>query len=296
MEKNAKTQIAVGIMVLIGMGLFFAMAVVLGRWQFGKAGYSVNVEFSFLNNIGVGAPVRIAGGIPVGYVEAVFQKDLKSFVKVRLNEDLRNKIPKKEGTQFAIFTTGMMGQKYINVTVADAVEGDEFLQDNDEWRGVDPPSIDQMMMAFSRWFDGKNGGQVVAEIMQETQKFITNLNAIAVENRSDIRITIRQARTSLTSLSRQLDDLMTKLNLLSRNFSDISTNNKKDIQIMLENMAQISRDLNLITSRINSGRGSVGKFLQNEELYVNASEAVANARDLFRSLKDKPWLIMYKDR
>lgn len=296
MENTGKRNAAVGLMVLVGIGLFLATAVILGRWQFGKDGFSVDLEFSFLNNIGVGAPARIAGGIPVGYVESIYQKNLKSFVRVRLHEELRNKIPKNTGTQFSIFTTGMMGQKYINITISPESAGGPMLQENDIIRGVDPPSVDQMMMAFSSWFDGKNGGQVIAEIMQETQKFIANLNSIAVENRGDIRLTIKQARSSIMSLSKQLDDLMTKLNILSTNFTDISTNNKKDIQIMLENLAQISNDLNLITGRINSGRGSVGKFIKNEELYSNASEAVAHARDLFRTLKDKPWLIMYKDQ
>ena len=131
--------------------------------------------------------------------------------------------------------------------------------------------------------------------MQETRRFIGNLNAIAVENRGDIRQTISQARVSFDSLTRQLDDLLAKLNLLSRNFSDISTRNKQDIQVMLENLSKVSRDLNLITQRINSGKGSVGKFVQDEEFYRNLTDAIANARDLFEILKEKPWMVMYKE-
>ncbi len=295
MTHSRNLSVSVGAMVVIGVTLFIAMAAILGRWQFGGAGYRVDVEFNFLNNLAAGAPVRVAGGIPIGYVEKIFQKDLKTYARLLLDAELKDKIPVKETTIFAIYTTGMMGQKYINVTFEPPKPEDRVLKDGDVITGIDPPSIDQMLMAFSSWFDGKNGGQVLAEIMQETQKFINNLNAIAVENRSDIRMTIRQARESFISLSQQLDVLMQKLNILSRNFSEISNKNKQDIQVMLENMSKISRDLNLITQRINSGRGSVGRFIQDEDLYSNANEAVANARDLFRLLREKPWLIMYKE-
>lgn len=292
---NPKMSVAVGAMVVIGLGLFLTILAILGRFQWGTKGFYIDIEFGFLNNLTTGAPVRIAGGISIGYVEKIFQKDLKTYVRVLIDGQYRDKIPKKDTTVFAIYTTGIMGQKYVNISFEPAKPGEDVYRDGDVAKGIDPPSIDQMLMAFSSWFDGKNGGQVLAEIMKETQKFVANLNGIATENRADIRMTIKQARESFISLSQQLDTLMQKLNILSKNFSEISTKNKQDIQVMLENMSRISRDLNLITQRINSGRGSIGKFIQDEDLYTNANEAVANARDLFRLLREKPWLIMYKE-
>jgi len=294
MEKDKKARIAVGLMSLISIGVFIALLAILGRWQVSGEGLRISLKFRFLNNLSNGAPVRISGGLPVGYVEKIYQKDLKTYVQIYLQKDLQGKIPKRAETVFAIYTTGLMGQKYINITIPDPKEKEEFFQSGDEWIGIDPPSIDQMMMAFSSWFDGKNGGQVLAEIMKETETFLANLNGIVNENRGDIRQTVRQARESFTSLSAQLDTLMQKLNILSKNFTDISNQNKQDIQIMLENMSKISRDLNLITQRVNSGRGSVGRLIQDEELYANANEAARHARDLFKKLEDNPWLIFNK--
>lgn len=294
MNKDRKTRVAVGLMTVISIGTFVALLATLGRWQMSGEGVRLNLRFRFLNNLSQGAPVRISGGLPVGYVEKIYQKDLRTYVQIYLNKDLREKIPKRTETVFAIYTTGLMGQKYINITIPEPKQGEVFFQDGDEWIGIDPPSIDQMMMAFSSWFDGKNGGQVLAEIMKETETFLANLNGIVNENRGDIRTTIRQARESFTSLSAQLDTLMQKLNILSKNFTDISNQNKQDIQIMLENMSKISRDLNLITQRVNSGRGSVGKLIQDEELYKNANEAAYHARELFRKLEENPSLFLNK--
>lgn len=294
MDKEKRIRIAVGIMTFLSIATFIALLAILGRWQVSGEGLRLSLRFRFLNNLSTGAPVRISGGLPVGYVEQIYEKDLRTYVRISLRKDLKGKLPKRPETVFAIYTTGLMGQKYINITVPEPKADDTFFEDGDEWVGVDPPSIDQMMMAFSSWFDGKNGGQVLAEIMKETETFLANLNGIVNENRGDIRQTIKQARESFTSLSAQLDTLMQKLNILSKNFTDISNQNKQDIQIMLENMSKISRDLNLITQRINSGRGSVGKLIQDEELYKNANEAAYHARELFRKLEENPSLFLNK--
>ncbi len=294
MDKEKRTRITVGIMVVVSLVTFVVLLAVLGRWQVSGDGLHLSLRFRFLNNLSAGAPVRISGGLPVGFVERIYQRDLRTYVQISLNKDLRGKIPKRAETVFAIYTTGLMGQKYVNITIPEPKENEVYFQDGDEWVGVDPPSIDQMMMAFSSWFDGKNGGQVLAEIMKETETFLANLNSIVTENRGDIRFTIKQARESFSSLSAQLDTLMQKLNILSKNFTDISNQNKQDIQVMLENMSKISRDLNLITQRINSGRGSVGKLIQDEELYKNANEAAYHARELFRKLEANPSLFLNK--
>ncbi|MBV6492806.1 MAG: hypothetical protein LDLANPLL_00811 [Turneriella sp.] len=294
MDKERKTRLMVGLMTIISVVTFVALLAILGRWQIAGDGLKIHLRFRFLNNLSTGAPVRISGGLPVGFVEHIYQKDLKTYVQLALKKELLNKIPKRVETVFAIYTTGLMGQKYINITIPDPKENEVYFQNGDEWVGIDPPSVDQMMMAFSSWFDGKNGGQILAEIMKETETFLSNLNGIVNENRGDIRTTIKQARISFTSLSAQLDTLMQKLNILSKNFTDISNQNKQDIQIMLENMSKISRDLNLITQRINSGRGSVGKLIQDEELYKNANEAAYHARELFRKLEENPSLFLNK--
>lgn len=290
---SRKTTIAVGLMVLIGVGIFVSGLGILARWKYGDTGYTMDIQFNFLNNLAEGSPVRISGGVPVGYVERIYQKDLKTYVRIYLNPELRNKLPKDEKTVFAIYTTGLMGQKYINISVPENAQATEYYQNGDVIRGVDPPSIDQMLLAFSSWFDGKNGGQVLAEIMEETQRFLSNLNGIVSENRRDIRLTIQNARSSFQNLSQQLEVLVAKLNILSGNFAEISTKNKNDIQVLLKNLSDISRNLNLVTQRINSGRGSVGRFIADEELYRNTYQTVVNARLLFERLKDDPSLLMY---
>ena len=294
MQEDRTIAIRVGIMVLVSLILFITALGFIYRWNLSRQGFLMDIKFSFLNNLSEGAPVIIGGGVQAGYVQKIYQKDLKTYAKIYLENSLVGKIPKNKGTQFAIFTKGLIGQKYINLNIGEVQEGDEFFKDGDETIGIDPPSIDQMLLAFSSWFDGKNGGQILAQIVHETKLFIDNLNSIVSENKQDIRLTIKTTRKSVAGLSRQLDLLVNRLNILSKNFADISNKNKKDIEIMLANTSLISKDLNLITKRISSGKGSIGKFINDDELYIDARETIRNARELFDILKSDPWRLLYK--
>ena len=295
MTEIQKTSIRVGLMTIIAIVLFLVSLAFISRWKAGNNGFKVNIKYKFLNNLSEGAPVRIAGGVNVGYVEKIYQKDLETYVTIYIDNILQNKIPKKPETRFDIFTQGLMGQKYINLYVPDAQEGDIFYKDGDVVIGIDPPSIDQMLISFSSWFDGKDGGQVLAQIVQETKIFISTLNEIVSENRSDIRLTVQHTRESLSTISVQLNVLMTRLNLLTADLADISKQNKEDIKIMLQNISLISSDLNEITKKINSGKGTIGKIVQDDQLYDNLYQTAKNANELFYKLKKEPWRLMFKE-
>ena len=293
MKDNKILAIRVGLMTMLSGLLFIGAIIFISQWQLSTKGFTMNIQFSFLNNLAVGAPVRIAGGINIGYVQKIYQKNLNTYVRVYLKNSLRDKIPKNEKTYFAIFTQGLMGQKYINLHVGETKKGDQYYQPGDAVIGIDPPSIDQMLLSFSSWFDGKSGGQVIAQIIHETKLFINTLNSIVTENRKDIRLTIVSTRKSVGRLSKELEILVKRLNVLSGNLIDISSKNKADIKHTLENLAFVSQDLNLITKRITSGRGSIGKFLADDQLYKDAYATIRNAREFFDLLKREPWRLVY---
>lgn len=295
MKKEIKMSIIVGAFALISVGCFFISVIFLSQWQREEAGFYLDIEFSFLNNLSARAPVKVAGGIDVGFVQSIYQKDLKTFARIYLSNKLANKIPKRAETQFAIFTEGLIGQKYININIPKQEEGDVFYKNNDTLIGLDPPSIDQLLLTFSSWFDGKNGGQVIAEILKETQTFIQTLNLIASENRQDIRLTVKEIRNIFQRVSGQVEGLITKLSLLTSNLADLSEKNKADINILLKNVAMVSRDLSIITQRINDGNGSIGKLISDPEIYNLLKAASVNANKFFKKIENKPWVLFNKN-
>lgn len=282
----------VGLMITASFTVFIVLVGLFAKINVSRSGYKLKVYFGFLNDLRERAPVKIAGGIKIGVVDEIRQSGEKTEVTVWI--DKRYKLIKS--TKFAIFTTGLIGEKYINVFVPPSLEVTEFLSDGDKVFGIDPPSFDQMMMTFQGFMQDKSGGQILAEIFQNSNKFVDNLNKMVEENRYDVKKSVIMTKTMIATLSIQARVLMEQLNVFTRNMAQLSEKNKEDVSITLKNLSEITSHLNKITYRIENGRGSLGKLLNDEEVYTNIRDASVFARDLFYSLKQDPSKLLFRPK
>ena len=286
LNKEAK----VGLMITVSFTVFIILVAVLAKINVSRSGYTLRVYFSFLNDLRTGAPVKIAGGIKIGYVDTIKQSGEKTEVDLWIEK----KYTLVKNTKFAIFTSGLIGEKYINVFVPPAGDVEEFLLDGDKVYGLDPASFDQMMMTFQSFMQDESGGQVLAEIFQNSKKFVGNLNRIADENRYDIRQGIISAKETIANLNFQSKVMMGNINRFSKNMADLSDKNKDDINITLRNLSETSSNLNKIVFRIEKGRGTLGRLLNEEDIYNNLKDASIAAKDLFRQLKQDPSKLFFR--
>ncbi len=280
----------VGLMITISFTLFIILVALLAKINISRSGYTLRVYFNFLNDLRISAPVKIAGGIKIGYVDSIKQSGEKTEVTLWIEK----KYALLKNTRFAIFTSGLIGEKYINVFVLPSSDVEEFLMDGDKVYGMDPASFDQMMMTFQTFMQDESGGQVLAEIFQNSKKFVGNLNNIADENRYDIRQSIVSAKETIANLNFQSKIMMANINRFSKNMADLSEKNKDDINITLRNLSETSTNLNKIVFRIEKGRGTLGRLLNEEDIYINLRDASIAAKDLFRQLKQDPSKLFFR--
>lgn len=280
----------VGLMITVSFTVFIILVAMLAKINVSRSGYTLRVYFSFLNDLRIGAPVKIAGGIKIGYVDTIKQSGEKTEVDLWIEK----KYALVKNTKFAIFTSGLIGEKYINVFVPPSSDVEEFLMDGDKVYGLDPASFDQMMMTFQSFMQDESGGQVLAEIFQNSKKFVGNLNKIADENRYDIRQGIVSAKETIANLNFQSKIMMGNVNRFSKNMADLSDKNKDDINITLRNLSETSSNLNKIVFRIEKGRGTLGRLLNEEDIYNNLKDASIAAKDLFRQLKQDPSKLFFR--
>ncbi len=281
----------VGLMVTVSFTVFIVLVGLLAKFNISRSGYQLRVYFGFLNDLRKGAPVKIAGGIRIGQVVDIKQSGEKTEVTVWIE----NKYKLIKSTKFAIFTTGLIGEKYINVFVPPSMDVEQFFEEGDKVYGIDPPSFDQMMLTFQGFLD-KEGSQILAEIFQNSNKFVKNLNKITEENRYDISRSVQTIKNMMLNTALQSKLLLNQLNLFSKNMADLSEKNKQDITITLRNLSEISNSLNKITYRIENGKGSLGKLLTDEEIYNNIKDASVFAKDLFYSLKQDPSKLLFRQK
>ncbi len=273
----------VGLLVTVSFTIFIVMVGVLAKINIAQSGYMLRVYFGFLNDLRKGAPVKIAGGITIGQVQDIKQSGEKTQVDIWI--DKKFKLIKK--TKFAIFTTGIIGEKYINVFVPPSYDVEEFFENGDMVYGIDPPSFDQMMLTFQGFLD-KEGSQILAEIFQNSNRFVDNLNKITAENRGDIRTSVIMLKGMIGTLTVKSQQLMDQLNQLTRNMAEVSEKNKQDVSIALRQISETTSSLNKIIYRIESGRGTLGKLISDEEVYNNLRDASVYAKDLFYKLNQDP--------
>ncbi|MFC1670909.1 MlaD family protein [Spirochaetota bacterium] len=282
----------VGLLVTFSFTLFIAIVALLAKINVAQSGYKVGVYFGFLNNLSIGAPVRIGGGIKIGFVESIKQSGEKTEVTVWID----NKYKLIKASKFAIFTRGMIGEKYINVFVPPSVDVDEFFSDGDKSFGIDPASIDQIMLTFQSFMQDKSGGEILADIFQNSKKFVENLNKITDENRYDIRKSVLSGKAMIVLLSYQMKVFMKSLNKFTGNMAKLSEKNKEEFSIAMKNISEMTRNLNKIIYRLEKGRGTLGKLLTEEDIYRNLNDASIYAKDLFRSLSKDPSKLLYRQR
>jgi phospholipid/cholesterol/gamma-HCH transport system substrate-binding protein len=282
----------VGLLITISFTIFIVLVGVLAKINVSHSGYNLKIYFGFLNDLRTGAPVKIGGGIKIGQVESIQQNGEKSEVNVWID----NKYKLIQAAQFAIFTTGLIGEKYINVFVPPSADVSKFFSDGDKIYGLDPASFDQMMLTFQSFFQEKKGGQVLAEIFQNSNKFVANLNGLVDENKYDIKQSVLIAKAMMATLNEETKNFMIQLNILTKNFSQISEKNKEDISIALRNISETTSSLNKIIYRIDNGRGTLGKLLADEEIYNNLKDASISAKQLFRALDQDPSKLLFSPK
>lgn len=284
------TEAKVGMLITLSFTIFIVLIGLLAKINISQSGYRITLYFTFLNDLHTGAAVKIGGGIKIGEVKEINQSNEKTEVVLWID----NKYKLSRSTTFAIFTTGIIGEKYINVIVPAVTNDEGYLQDGDVKYGIDPASFDRMMQTFQSFLQDKDGGEILAEIFQNSNSFVGNMNELVEDNKYDVKSSVVMTKATIENLSRQTNLLMNHLNTLGKNVADLSEQNKDDINITLKNLSETSKALNDITYRLDKGRGTIGRLLTDEEIYNNLRDASIYFRDLAYDLKQDPSKLFFK--
>jgi phospholipid/cholesterol/gamma-HCH transport system substrate-binding protein len=282
----------VGLMVTLSFTIFVVLIAMLAKFNMSHSGYKLRVYCSYLNGLSANAPVKIAGGIKIGYVTDIMQSAENTEVVIWIDK----KYNLLKTAKFAIFTTGLIGEKYVNVFIPSSSSVTEFFSDGDIVYGIDPANFDQMMLIFQSFMQDDSGGEMLAQIFQNSRNFIANLNKLTEDNKSDIRQTVIAAKSMITLLNERTNTLTAQLNKITADMAYISEKNKEEITISLRNLSELTQNLNKIVFRLEKGRGTLGKLLVEEEIYDNFRDASISAKLLFEELKKDPSRLLFKQK
>lgn len=110
---HTRTEIVVGLFVLVGIACLGYLAIRLGKIEvFGSSGYTVIADFPTVAGLKVGDPVEIAG-VRIGRVESLgLSEDDRARLWLRLNDGVKL----QDDVIASVRARGLIGDKFVLLT------------------------------------------------------------------------------------------------------------------------------------------------------------------------------------
>jgi phospholipid/cholesterol/gamma-HCH transport system substrate-binding protein len=276
----------VGLLVLVGSVILLYMTFAVGKYEFGeKKGYRIVAMFDSVSGLDTKAAVRMAG-VQIGTVEAVELEDSRAKVTLRIDP----KVKIGRGSEAAVKTMGLLGDKYVDIVPAKGTEGGRqprersgFYQDNERLEVTAAPSdVDRLITQLS-------------SIADDIKKVTGSLSQVFGSQRGeksmeDILQDLRQTTANIKEFSYALkgdgSELITRLNDLAQNLNGVVNDNKDNLKVTMENVREASKNAELalasienVTKKIDRGEGTLGKLVNEDSMYSNIDSAAKGLTD-----------------
>ena len=125
----------------------------------------------------------------------------------------------------------------------------------------------------------ENLNRTLPEAVASIDRLADDLSGIAEENREDIRILVANLKNISQELRGNLPQLVENMNALSKNLNEVVKENREDLRKTIRNLSEMttrlkksSDKLDSILAKIESGKGTLGKLVTDEELYNSVSK------------------------
>ncbi|MFR9523952.1 MAG: MlaD family protein [Rikenellaceae bacterium] len=292
-----KTEVKIGL---------FAIIIICCSWAgirflsgFDVFGRNVNYYASYdqIDGINTASPIMVQG-VKVGKVTDILLDPVNSDkVTIKLSVKRRYKIPADSKAE--IYSPGLMSSMAIGLKWGSSTQ---FLKNGDT---ISSHFEESMMDVATEKLMGV--ADQITTVGEQLTTTLSSINSI-LENGGD---NIESTLSSLSSISRELSGLISaqRGNLESTieglaSFSESLGENSEEMASVIQNLNALTTELaeanlssslsvtvaelNTTLSKINSAEGSVGKLVNDEELYENLSAVSGSLNELIIDLQSNP--------
>jgi phospholipid/cholesterol/gamma-HCH transport system substrate-binding protein len=241
----SKRAIGAGAFVLIGLLLFAVALFMIGdRRMLFERRFTVYADLSRLGDLEPGAPVRVAGA-GAGEVVDIAPPSRPS-EKFRVRMEVREALHPIIRTDSVAVpqAEGLLGNVFLNISAG--TDQAPPLADGGTIRGREPFQFN--------------------DLLQQANDTMTMIGDTIAALRGD-------AETALKEIAGTADEAHAMLGTMRPDLEAIATNGRV-----------ISNDTRELMAKINSGQGTVGKLVNNDDLYRQLQEVTRQAQDVMGNL------------
>lgn len=289
MKDDRKTEIKVGLTVLVGIIIFI--------WIFGWAkNFSlqsndqiIKVKFNNVSGLEIGDPVTV-NGMRKGYVKEMVVGANDVIVELLLEKN----IILKEDATFAVTMLDLMGGKKIEIIPGNS---NQPLNTNKTSVGVFYADIPQAMSLLGSVQDD------FVTVLKDVKVSLNSLNNYLTDEK--LNKDVKQSLSNLSSLTQKLDLMLSEnrndLKSLSKNAVELTdktnellTTNKENINQLFVDLKSIVNksdillsDLNSLTKETKEQQNNVGKLLYDENFLNDLKATLKQVNELTSILVDQ---------
>ena len=283
MRKEVKIGIyAVVILLAAWAGIRFLSGLdVLGRNK------SYTAHYEQVNGLQDAAAV-VLRGVKIGQVTGITINTEEGGVDVKLSVDSSYDIP--VNSKAMMISAGLMGGKSIEIVLGDATE---VLENGATIEGGITPDMFETL--GSELGDVKERVSVLLDNLNNT---VSGVDSLIDNNSKSITLAISNLQKVMADLERSnivsnIDGLCASLNGAMPKIDSIVTDLQTVSASLRENesgkkLAEAIAEVNTLLAKFNSGNGTVGKLVSDEQLYARLAEASQNLSALLADLKENP--------
>jgi phospholipid/cholesterol/gamma-HCH transport system substrate-binding protein len=282
------------------IGAFFvavlaALAVLILKIEdihFGKRARTNTVDAHFRDVAGLDdkSAVRIAG-VRIGKVDGItLRPDGTAILHLALDPG----VELREGASAQIRSLGMLGDKYVELQPG--APGAALLASGALLEGASSTGFDdltkmasdigkdlkELSSALAGSMGGKQGEEKINRIVDNIGALAEALRELVEHNRANVDVTLAnlkefsgQMRETLARMDRILDE--------NRAAFRSTVSNADEISAKLKTTAD---NLNSITGKIDTGQGTIGKLLNDDETHRNLNDALTSVKTGVESLNE----------
>ncbi len=275
MLNKEKTQIRVGIFVMVGLVLaMYVIFMIGGEKQLFESRFTLKTKFQDISGLRNGAPIQLAG-LKVGFVDKISfspdlaQKDVE--LTLKLSHKFQHRI--RKDSEATINTQGLLGDKYIFISVGS--EDQPVLNDGDYITSKE---------ALSIYSFAEKSGEILEDV-KEASKSMRRFFEDMYSSKEDLRATFKSLKNVFNEAEKGggvvhalfydpkgkqiIDDIASSMSALKEIMARADASDKKNGEVsgIIKNLKDSSKDLKDVMGKINRGEGTIGGLVTDPAIY-----------------------------
>ena len=237
-----KAETKLGIFTVLGLILFGFSLYFLGGLSVTRT-YDIRIKFNDVSGLPVKAPVKLAG-VEVGKVKKI-KIEGEDVVVVA---EIQDGVAIREGAQFSVVMTGIIGSKYLKVV--QGLPGAPLIKPDTYVTGVDDIPMDVM----------------ITQTMGSIKECVDSVN-----NRGQLGEELNQTLAQMRQLSANLNQMISAL--------------RPYITDSVRNLDTASEKLAALLTSIDNGEGVLGGLVKDPNMKTEVQQTVADLRTTMAEVK-----------